>query len=127
MSRMKGMAPPPPPGGKAKSATSTSADLSLLLMFDDLTRNEKVSFNNRIFTLLFLPLLQVLNDGTTEEKFLQFAINQEHCRKRWEAAEHECQRLQIELQSSEQVGIFIFTFTSRAYIARLRLSMGLLA
>jgi len=85
MSRMKGMAPPPPPGGKAKSATSTSADLSLLLMFDDLTRNEKV-----------------LNDGTTEEKFLQFAINQEHCRKRWEAAEHEYQRLQIELQSSEQ-------------------------
>ena len=46
----------------------------------------------------------MLNDGATEEKFHQFAINQEFCRKRWEAAEQEVQRVQIELQNSEQVG-----------------------
>jgi len=78
------MAPPPPPGAKSKMTTSADS-LSLLLMFDDLTRNEKV-----------------LNDGATEEKFHQFALNQEFCRKRWEAAEQEVQRVQIELQNSEQ-------------------------
>jgi len=54
-------------------------------MFDDLNRNGKV-----------------LNDGVSEEKFLQFALNQEFCRKRWEASEIEVQRVQIELQNSEQ-------------------------
>ena len=38
----------------------------------------------------------------SEEKFLQFALNQEFCRKRWEASEIEVQRVQIELQNSEQ-------------------------
>jgi len=87
MSRIKAMAPPPPVGGKSKaiSSNSSSESLSLVLMFDDLVRNEKV-----------------LNDGATEEKFLQFAVNQEFCRKRWEAAELEAQRMQIELQESEQ-------------------------
>jgi len=87
MSRLKAMAPPPPPGGKSKNTSGGSTDpsLSLLMMFDDLKRNEKV-----------------LNDGAAEEKFLQFAINQEFCRKRWEASEIEVQRVQIELQTSEQ-------------------------
>jgi len=85
MSRLKAMAPPPPPGGKSKSSTESSDSLSLLLMYDDLTRNDKV-----------------LNDGATEEKFLQFALNQEFCRRRWEASELEVQRVQIELQGSEQ-------------------------
>eukprot|EP00092_Neocalanus_flemingeri_P040430 GFUD01044031.1.p1 GENE.GFUD01044031.1~~GFUD01044031.1.p1 ORF type:complete len:697 (-),score=180.39 GFUD01044031.1:226-2316(-) len=84
MSRQKGMAPPPPPG-KPKVSFNSPDSTSLVLMFDDLSRNEKV-----------------LNDGTTEEKFLQFALNQEFCRKRWEASEIEVQRVQIELQSSEQ-------------------------
>ena len=47
--------------------------------------------------------LQVLSSGAAEERFLQFASNQDLCRKRWEAAEVELQRLQIELQSSDQV------------------------
>merc|ERR1719233_1380815 len=87
MSRLKAMAPPPPVGkSKATSSSiSSSESLSHVLMFHDLVRNEKV-----------------LNDGATEEKFLQFAMNQEFCRKRWEAAEQEVQRIQIELQNSEQ-------------------------
>jgi len=90
MSRHKGMAPPPPPADKrARIMTPAEArepeTVSLLMMFDDLCRNEKI-----------------LSAGTGEEQFLQFASNQDLCRKRWEAAETETQRLAIELQKSEQ-------------------------
>ena len=43
----------------------------------------------------------MLTEGC-ESKFLHFANNQGLCRKRWEAAEIEVQRLSIELQKSEQ-------------------------
>ena len=33
------------------------------------------------------PNLKVLAEGDGDGKFLQFASNQDHCRKRWEAAE----------------------------------------
>jgi len=92
MSRLKSMAPPPPPGGSRQKVghtprkdKETAETPSLILMFDDLIRNEKV-----------------LSSGAAEERFLQFASNQDLCRKRWEAAEVELQRLQIELQSSDQ-------------------------
>jgi len=85
------MAPPPPPQGKKQRLTSSSESESqdpethsLLVMFDELVRNEKV-----------------LTEGC-ESKFLHFANNQGLCRKRWEAAEIEVQRLSIELQKSEQ-------------------------
>jgi len=68
------MAPPPPP----------SSGKSLLTSFDDLIRCNKV-------------LLEA-----SEDPFLQFVLNQEQCRRRWQAAEIECQRLQIELGKSEQ-------------------------
>ena len=48
------------------------------------------------------PNLKVLAEGDGDGKFLQFASNQDHCRKRWEAAEREVMRLQLELQQSEQ-------------------------
>ena len=41
-------------------------------------------------------------EGDGDSKFLQFASNQDHCRRRWEAAEREVIRLQLELQHSEQ-------------------------
>ena len=41
-------------------------------------------------------------EGDGDSKFLQFANNQDHCRRRWEAAEREVIRLQLELQQSEQ-------------------------
>ena len=41
-------------------------------------------------------------EGDGDAKFLQFASNQDHCRRRWEAAEREVIRLQLELQQSEQ-------------------------
>ena len=85
------MAPPPPPADKRPRLMSAAEanepeTVSLLMMFDDLIRNEKV-----------------LTAGDGDEKFLQFATNQELCRRRWEAAESEAQRLAIELQKSEQV------------------------
>ena len=91
MTRHKSMAPPPPPADKkprlmSASEASDQETVSLLMMFDDLIRNEKV-----------------LTSGDGDEKFLQFATNQELCRRRWEAAESETQRLAIELQKSEQV------------------------
>lgn len=84
------MAPPPPPADKRPRLMSAAEanepeTVSLLMMFDDLIRNEKV-----------------LTAGDGDEKFLQFATNQELCRRRWEAAESEAQRLAIELQKSEQ-------------------------
>jgi len=90
MTRHKSMAPPPPPADKkprlmSASEASDPETVSLLMMFDDLIRNEKV-----------------LTSGDGDEKFLQFATNQELCRRRWEAAESETQRLAIELQKSEQ-------------------------
>merc|ERR1719376_787774 len=59
--------------------------VSLLMMFDDLVRNQKV-----------------LAEGDSDSRFLQFSTNQEHCRRRWAAAEREVIRLQLELQGSEQ-------------------------
>ena len=44
----------------------------------------------------------MLAEGDGDSKFLQFASNQDHCRRRWEAAEREVIRLQLELQHSEQ-------------------------
>ena len=46
--------------------------------------------------------MKVLAEGDSDYKFLQFCNNQEDCRRRWEAAERENSRLQLELQSSEQ-------------------------
>lgn len=88
MSRNKGIAPLPPrkPGFKSSGVASTtqnpSAD-SLVLLFDELTRNGRV-----------------LQDGA-EDQFLQFAGNQSHCRKRWEHAEIEVNRVTLELQKCE--------------------------
>jgi len=84
---MKGMAPQPP-SIKPKPIIKGSSESrqAMVLLFDELVRNELV-----------------LEEGSAEEKFLQFTVNQDFCRKRWEAAEVECQRLQIELQNTEQV------------------------
>ena len=46
--------------------------------------------------------VQVLAEGDGDCQFHKFASNQEHCRRRWQAAEREVIRLQLELQSSEQ-------------------------
>ena len=81
MVRNKQMAPLPPSSIKDSSDDAQS----LVIMFDDLKRNGKV-----------------LSDGAGEDKFLQFAINQELCRRRWVASEEEAQRLRIELQKAEQ-------------------------
>jgi len=80
----KMLAPPPPKGRQLAIQPSQSSSESLVFMFDELTRNSKV-----------------LTEGT-EEQFLQFAINQEFCRQRWEAAESDVAKLRVELDTCEQ-------------------------
>lgn len=61
-----------------------TAGLSLLTRFDDLGRNANVLFQS------------------SEEEFLRFVVNIGVARRRWENAELECQRLNIELTKASQ-------------------------
>lgn len=93
MSRNKGFAPPPPArlkpgarlGGRAEAEPPAKRERpdSLVVLFDELTRNAKV----------------LRESG--EEQFLQFATCQEECRRRWQAAEGEVARVAEELQNCE--------------------------
>lgn len=93
MSRNKGFAPPPParlkpgvkPGGRAELEPGAKRERpdSLVVLFDELTRNAKV-----------------LREGG-EEQFLQFATCQEECRRKWQAAEGEVARVAEELHTCE--------------------------
>ena len=93
MSRNKGFAPPPPArlkpgarlGGRAEAEPPAKRERpdSLVVLFDELTRNAKV----------------LRESG--EEQFLQFATCQEECRRRWQAAEGEVARAAEELQNCE--------------------------
>ena len=66
MSRLKSMAPPPPPHGKKQKLMSDSESqdpetLSLLVMFDELVRNEKViSFSYFMFLKFGGGVLEVI-------------------------------------------------------------------
>ena len=76
MARNKAFAPAPPVrakptvkfggvSGSSEARSPVNLANSLVLMFDELSRNSKV-----------------LREGG-EEQFLQFAVGQGHCRKRW--------------------------------------------
>ena len=101
MSRNKGFAPLPPKS-RRQNDKSEDEEKSLVLLFDELSRNSLVLCNG------------------AEEEFLQFAANQEFCRRRWLTAEAEVQRLSIELQSSEtEVRIMHFSSIHLCFVHRI--------